>query len=424
MLTKSEQNVVDCVSAERVTALCRKLVSIPTVNPYSGDQAPSGEKAGLDFIEGVFKTMGAETSHIPCDDTAFDKYKILATKGRLTEGRHNVVAVFTFGTGKGPSILLDAHMDTVAVDSYDGNPFAAEVKDGKIYGRGSSDDKGGIAAITEAIRALLDSTEPLDGKVFCCTVTDEECDGAGRGSLSCLAHLPRPDMAVLIDGDHKHIQDGCNGVITANITVHGRAGHAAYGALNAIEQAFKLLPAFEAYRKQRGDFPGVMNIGVFQAGNHPANVPAVAHIGINMRTTLEDMEAARKVDGVDSGRLARKLFEKCINDVVSRDKTLSELPPVIHWTKDMPATSSSKVDPDFLEFCRQAYVDACGVTPHVGPLGGWGDLAHFLRDGVPTVGLGTGILGISHSANEAVTIQGLVDTSKAIALILKRKLGC
>lgn len=423
MLSKKEQTLIDSVNEERVVQLCRKLVSIPTVNPYSGDKNPSGEKEGLDYMEGVFKSMGAKVTHIPCDDGAFDKFQVLATKGRKNEGRHNVVAEFVFGNGNGPTVLMDAHMDTVAADSYDGNPFDPRLEDGYIYGRGTSDDKGGVAAMTEAVSVLLANPDGLNGRVLCCVVTEEECDGAGRGTISCIAHLPKPDAAILLDGDWGRLQDGCTGVITARVTVKGKSGHAAYGATNAIEQAIKLLPAFEAFRKLRGDLPGMFNFGVFQAGNHPANVPSQAVLAFNIKTTLDDMWAAMKTDGVDSGRKVRELFEHCINDVVSKEPSLRDLPPEIIWTKDMPATSSSKTSPEYFEFCRQAFADATSEEPVVGPLYGWGDLAHCLRAGIPTVGIGSGVRGLSHSANEKVSVAGLVSCAKVAALIVARKLG-
>ena len=177
MLTQREQTLLSTLNEERLLGLCRKLISIPTVNLYSGDKAPAGEKAGLDYMAELFRNMGAQVSRIPCDDSAFDKYQVLATKGRISEGRDNVVATFTFGDGNGPTILMDAHMDTVAVDHYIGEPFAAELKDGMIYGRGSSDDKGGVSAMTEAAQMLLASPEGLNGKLVCCVVSEEECDG-------------------------------------------------------------------------------------------------------------------------------------------------------------------------------------------------------------------------------------------------------
>lgn len=422
MLSNREQTLLATLNEERLVGLCRKLITIPTVNLYSGDKAPAGEKAGLDYMAELFRSMGAQVTRIPCDDAAFDKYNVLATKGRISEGRDNVVATFTFGDGNGPTVLMDAHMDTVAVDHYIGEPFAAELKDGLIYGRGSSDDKGGVSTMTEAARMLLASPEGLNGKLVCCVVSEEECDGAGRGSISCVAHLPKPDYAMVIDGGYGQVTDGCCGVVTARITVPGRAGHAANGAINAIEQALKLVPAFETFRNMRGNRPGTMNFGLFQAGDHPANVPNLATLAFNIKTNLQDMAAAKEKYGVDNGRLVRELFERCVFAIVDKDSSFEGLRPTITWTKDMPATLASALDPAFVEEFRAAYEDATGINPPVAPMQGWGDLAHFLRAGVSTVGLGAGA-GCAHAATEFTKVENLVGTARIAALAAFRKLS-
>lgn len=276
--------------------------------------------------------------------------------------------------------------------------------------------------MTEAAQMLLASSEGLNGKLVCCVVSEEECDGAGRGSISCVAHLPKPDYAMVIDGSYGQVTDGCCGVITARITVPGRAGHAAFGAINAIEQALKLIPAFETFRTLRGNQPGTMNFGVFQAGNHPANVPNVATLAFNIKTNLKDMAAAKEKYGVDSGRLVRVLFEKCVFDVVDNDPSFEGLRPTITWTKDVPATLASALDPAFVEGFRACYEDATGLNPPVAPMQGWGDLAHFIRAGVSTVGLGSGS-GCAHAATEFVDVSNLVNTSKVAALAAFRKLS-
>lgn len=420
MLTAQESALLVGVDEARMIALCQQLVRIPTVNPYSGDRAPAGEWEGLLAIEAVFKAMGATLSRLPCDDEAFARYRVLAPRGRQVEKRHNVVAEFVLGDGQGPTFLLDAHMDTVAVDKYDGDPFAGEWRDGCLHGRGTTDDKGGITVMVEAVRMLLAQPEGRRGKLVCCVVTDEESDGSGRGSLSCIAHLPKPDGALVIDGDCNCLQDGCTGVVTARVAVPGRTGHAAYGGLNAIEQAFKLLPALARFRELRGDRPGMFNFGVFQAGDHPANVPATAQLAFNIKTSLEDMRAAEARDGVDSGVLVRELFERCLAEAVAADETLRQLPPVVTWVKDLPATSTAAVAPDYLDFGQGAYLDATGTVPVVKPLGGWGDLAHFLRAGIPTMGIGPGTLGVAHTASERVAVADLVKTAKAVALMAAR----
>jgi acetylornithine deacetylase/succinyl-diaminopimelate desuccinylase-like protein len=423
-MTNAEQRILKAVSETRLVSLCRELVRLPTVSPYSGDRQPAGEMAGQQAIEEVLRGMGGRTTRVRCQDELFEAAGILAPHGRRTEDRPNIVARFPLGTGQGPVIVLAAHMDTVGVDHYEGEPFSADLHDGFVHGRGSSDDKQGVAVMVEAVRALLEAGVKGDGTLVCCSVVDEECDGAGRGSLACIDHLGSLDAAIVIDGSFGLLCQGCTGVVTAEITVAGRAGHAAQGqSINAIEKACALLPAFAAFRRERGDRPGDLNLGVFQAGDHPANVPNLARLALNLKTYPGDMEAARAAFGLDSGRLVREHFERCVRAQAEHDSFLRDLPPQVRWIKDAPATEQHGAQTAWCEALAQAFAATGLQRPAVGLLAGWGDLAHFIRAGIPTVGLGAGWPGAAHSACERVSVAHLVGTARGLALALHRLLS-
>ncbi len=424
MLDPPEEQVTGCVRESRVVERCRNLVRIPTVTPYSGDRSPSGELEGQRAVASILADLGARVEEVPCGDAAFDEAGILAPRGRILADRPNIVGTFTLGSGTGPAILLDAHMDTVAVDHYRGDPFSAELRDGCIHGRGSSDDKSGMAAMLEAVSALLESGNTYHGTVICCSVVDEECDGAGRGSLSCIRHLPAPDVAVVLDGSCDSIFDGCTGVVTAEITVHGRAGHAALGnSVNAIEQAVKLFPAFERFRVARGARSGEFNLGLFHAGDHPANVPDRARLAMNIKTLLSDMKAAEEQFGRPSGRLVREFFERCIAEATEGDPFFDRTPPEVRWVKDVPAAEAGEEASGLLGTMREAWRDLRGEEPRVATLAGWGDMAHFMNAGIPAVGLGCGFPGAAHGAEEKVRVEDLVRTARIVALALHRLLS-
>lgn len=420
MATPSPENrLVEHISRERLAEFCSGLVKIPTVSPYSGDRNPSGEWEGQLVVEQALAELGAHTERIPCRDEHFEAAGVLAPSGRQVNRRPNIIGTFRFGTGDGPVIVLDAHMDTVGVDHYRGNPFSGEIRDGFIHGRGSSDDKQGVSIMVEALRALRESDNPYHGTVICCSVVDEECDGAGRGSLACLDHLGSIDAALVLDGSVGGIWAGCTGVITAEILVSGRAGHAALGgSVNAIEKAVSLFPAFEAFRQARGNRPGEFNLGVFQAGDHPANVPNSARLAMNIKTLLADMQAAQQTYGRANGRLVRELLENCIANEVARDAFLRTTPPELRWIKDVPATTTGPESEAFVQTVAAISTRVRGTAPKIEPLGGWGDIAHFLRAGIPAVGLGAGFPGAAHSAVEKVAIQDIVDTTTIVALTL------
>ena len=424
MLNSTEARLLEVVSEDRLVSLCSRLVRTPTVSPHSGDRAPAGELAGQEMVEGVLQGLGAGTERVLCRDELFDRAGVLAPHGRQTEGRPNVVGSVTLGDGRGPVIMLDAHMDTVAVDHYEGEAVSGIVRDGFIHGRGSSDDKQGVSVMLEALRVLVSSGLGYRGRLICCSVVDEECDGAGRGTLACLEHVGRVDAVVVLDGARGMVYPGCTGVVTGEVVVAGRAGHAAQGtSVNAIEKAVALMPAFAAFREACGDLPGAMNLGVFQAGDHPANVPNRARMAFNAKTTQEDMEAARKAYGLDNGRLVRELFERCLDEGIRQDAFLREHRPQVRWIKDVPAAvQSAGAGLALCEAMAQAGADSGDERPGLGLLGGWGDIAHVIRAGIPAVGMGAGFPGAAHSATEKVAIRDLVGTARTLVLGLHRLL--
>ena len=424
MLTSAEQKLRDAVNEANLVRFCQELVRIPTVNPYSGDQKPSGESAGLAYIEEYCRKYGAEIIRIPCDDAACDRRDLLCPRGRQNENRENVAAKFVFGSGKGPVLMLDAHMDTVAAETFDGDPFSGELdEEGFIHGRGSSDDKSSVAMMMEVIRILCENPPAgLDGTLYCCFVTEEECDGSGRGSMACLDALPKPDAAIVLDGAFGTVLSGASGILTVRIEVPGKSGHAAYGAVSAIDQALKLAPAFAKFKSLRPAEPGMLNWGVFHAGNHPANVPELAVLGLNLRTLPADADASEAKYGVRSARLVRELFESCVAEAAADDPFLKDNPPRVIWVKDLPGEDCSPWAGDYLRQIREAWTDALEEAPPVSLLCGWGDLTHFIRAGIPSVGIGASFPGAPHSAGEKVRVTDLTKAARAAVVCVARVL--
>ena len=134
---------VDSLSDEMVE-VCRELVQANTVNPYSGDPNPGNELNGQVVLEPILKEMGAQTRMFDTPPDIYERMGVIGPKGRKFAGRPNLVGELTFGSG-GKRIIINGHMDTVAVAGMTIDPFSGEVKDGKIWGRGASDCKGNLA---------------------------------------------------------------------------------------------------------------------------------------------------------------------------------------------------------------------------------------------------------------------------------------
>jgi len=169
--------------------------------------------------------------------------------------------------GDGPTIALKAHQDTVPVDEaeWSFDPFAAEIHDGRVYGRGAVDSKGRIAAYAMAARVLEDTgLVPEDANVVLAITVDEETDGeAGPGYLARSGTL-RPDYAI-VEGNCESVWRTAFGVNQYRVSVSEEASHAGLASdagSNAIIGASRIVAALDRYASElTGRTSGVENFG-------------------------------------------------------------------------------------------------------------------------------------------------------------------
>ncbi len=187
-----------------VTELAQTLVRIPSVNP-DGDPGTdrTGEQACAEFVADFLRSLGAETELQP-----------------VQPGRPNVVGRFA-SPGK-PRLLLAPHTDTVSVAGMTIDPFAAEIRQGRLYGRGASDTKGPMAAMLWALRESRDLLSQVSHEVWFAGLMGEE---AGQDGAKALAAMEEFDFVVVgeptgLEVVFKHKVD-----VTARIVARGRAAH-------------------------------------------------------------------------------------------------------------------------------------------------------------------------------------------------------
>ena len=135
-------------------------------------------------------------------------------------GRMNVLGILS-GEDQGRSLMFNAHMDTVGVVGME-NPFAAQVHDGKMYGRGTQDMKASLAASITALKALLDSNTRLPGDLFLAAVADEEYFSLGTSDL--LKHCI-PDAAIVTEPTNMQIALAHRGWAWLEVETFGIAAH-------------------------------------------------------------------------------------------------------------------------------------------------------------------------------------------------------
>jgi acetylornithine deacetylase len=177
--------------------LLADLVGIPSVNP---DLVPgaAGETAIADFCAAWLSDHG------------FEVHRLEARRGRPS------VVGLARGSGGGPTLLLDGHYDTVTLEGYDGDPLGAERRDGKLYGRGAFDMKGGVAAMLVAAARAAEGG--LRGDLLVACVADEEYRSIGTEEV---ARNFRADGAIVTEPTHHDLVVAHKGFAWFEVVVRG-----------------------------------------------------------------------------------------------------------------------------------------------------------------------------------------------------------
>jgi acetylornithine deacetylase len=428
--------------SDEMVEICQKLVRVNTVNPYSGDPNPGNELNGQIILKPILEDMGAKTRMFEPPPDIYNRMGVIGPKGRKFEGRPNLVGEFTFpplgkkipplvkgGKGGfedpgGKRIIINGHMDTVAVAGMEIEPFSGEVRDGKIWGRGSSDCKGNLATGLIAIKALLSVADSLSGSVVYESVMDEECSGSGAGTLTCCHEGYTGDMAIVVDGSGLTITHGCGGCLTADVTVLGQGGHAARGGVSAIDKGLIIKGAIDNFKRERESrYPdSKVNLGIFNSGVHSAMVPSSAYLSLNIVYGLEEAERA-KAEGLKFGGIqVREVFEHAVRDCEQKDEWLREHRSQMEWVKDLLPFETSKDDP-LVQGLRSTFIDTLGTEPEVSTMSAWLDGAwiyHFAN--TPTVSFGAGKEGTAHADVEYIVIEDMKNCAKVLACFLYKQL--
>jgi len=402
----------------------QELVRIDTRNLYCGDSDAPGEAAGQDYLEPVLRELGGRTRLFDCPDDIYERMDVIGPADRDFSGRPNLVAEWDFGDG--PRVIVNGHMDTVGVQGMDIDPFAAEVRDGAIWGRGTSDCKGGLTVGVEAIGMLLDAGLDLRGSLVFESVVEEESSGSGAGTLACLDAGYAGDVAIFVDGNGLAITLGCGGCLTADLTVRGREGHAARGTgVSAIDKGVLVKQAIDEFRREReGARPDCrVNIGIFRAGTHAAVVPGSAYMSLNIVYAVEEAEAAREAGHPWGGAPIRERFEEVIRQAEAGDPWLAEHPTEIVWVKDLVPFDQ----PDDEPWARRlggVVREVLDREPVFDRMVAWTDAAFPVAlGGIPTMLFGPALAGEPHGPAEHIMIDDMVACTAALAAFLADVLG-
>ncbi|MFE4714224.1 ArgE/DapE family deacylase [Paenibacillus sp. NPDC056722] len=409
---------------DEIISFLQQLIQIPSVNPWFFDEpGPSKEKDVQEFIADKLTKLGADIELWEPVADDLKQYEGMAGyyPGRDFQGRPNLAA--TFGAGEeGKSLLLFGHIDVVKAGSkWTVDPFGAEIIDGKLYGRGTVDMKGGVAAMIMAVAAILRSGAKLKGPVIVGTVVDEET--GGMGALDFIHHGYRADGCILTEPTSLTIAPLCRGILWGKIKVQGRSGHIEMpqadwqdgGAVDAIKKARLILEQFDhlnadwAVRKTHPylSIPCQVHVAQFNAGEYPTSFANEAEIVFNAQYLPSERD-----DKLMGGHVKKEL-EDFIYNIAKSDPWLSQNLPEIEWLVDADCAETD-VEHHFVQTCVQS-LHSIGLEGKIEGLGFHTDMGWPVNVGIPTVNFGPGDPSLAHHSDEFTPVNEVIDAVKMIA---------
>jgi succinyl-diaminopimelate desuccinylase len=410
------ENIFKAIDERRdeLVDLTRALIRFPTVNPPGEAYRPCAEFIGDRLRARGFTVDYVHAAGTPGDNERYPRINVIARRA---------------GGVPGPCVHFNSHIDVVqSGGGWTIDPFAAVVKDGRVYGRGACDMKGGLAASIIAVEALIESAATLPGTLEISGTVDEE--SGGYGGVHYLAERgwfspPRVDHVIIPEPlNVDRVCIGHRGVWWAEIETHGRMAHGSMPFLGdcAVRHMHAVVDRFERdlYPKlaaRHTDMPVVpsgarhstLNINSIHGGQaempgYPAPVvPDSCRMVIDRRLLIEESIDAAKGEVrelLDQLVKDRAGFRYSIRDIFEVRPTMADRDgPVARCT----AAAIRRVigrEPEFI--CSPGTYD----QKHIDRVG-------KLRD---CIAYGPGILDLAHQPDEYVVIEDMVNSAKVMAL--------
>lgn len=373
------------VNEQSLQYFLEELIRIESVNPdLSGDG--SGEREMARYIGKYLEEMGLDVRYHD-----------------LREKRINVVTILK-GSGGGKSIMLNGHMDTVGVARMEIDPFVPECKNGRVYGRGSLDMKGGLAAQILAVQFLVESQIDLKGDVVLACVADEE--HASIGTEAILKEYSA-DAAVICEPTNLGIVISHKGFAWTRIEVFGKAAHGSLPEMgvDAITKAGKVLTEIEnlgrnKLKQKRHPLLGSPSIhaSLISGGIGLSTYPDYCKIELERRT----------LPGEDKATVSEEI-QGILRGVKSRDDQFKAKSEVFFAR---PAYEISASEP-IVKSLSRAYQLIQGEESQFLGMGGWIESALLAEAGIPTVIFGPSGEG-AHASVEYVDFDSVVRTTEIL----------
>lgn len=380
------------VSAEEVVEICRDLVRAPSPNP------PGDEREVAKVAESWLDRLG-----LPCE-------RVEAEPGRVS-------LVSSWGRGNGKTLLFNGHYDVVPVDDaeeWPHPPYEGRVADGKLYGRGSTDMKAGIASCLAAVAGLQRAGVEPDGKLRLQFVADEEALGSlGTKVLVDSGYCDGVDEAVVGEPTDLHLVTAERGAAWFKIVTEGVSAHGSTPQLgtNAIEHMAKVIPTIAGMRfRKLHELLGAptVNVGMIRGGSKVNMVPDHCEIEIDRRTIPGETE--EEVLGE---------FEAVLDDLRSEHPDLKARIADVSWAEPCECPEGATMVSELASARDDLRVEGS----ELGYMGATDARFLITEANIPTAIFGPGDVRLAHTRGENVRVDQLADAARIYALAFGRFLG-
>lgn len=390
--------VVSFVDEQEVVRLTQELVRIPSV--YRPDQPGGNEERVALFVADHLRNMGLEVYY-----------------EEVVPGRPNVIAIYDSGR-PGKTLLFEAHTDVVTegdreVWSYD--PFGAAIANGRIYGRGSCDTKGNLAAAICAVKAIQRSKQPFAGKILLCIPCDEEGMMIGIKDFIRRGWADQVDAAIICEPEENQLCITQKGAMRAILRTFGKMAHGAMpltGINPNTRMARAILELEELERKE------MARLGEHPMLGWPSITPTILQAPVKgdpqinvvpdqCMTTLD----IRTVPGQHHDVLQAEM--QAILQRLGRED--DKFRATLEVIEERPWTLTA-MEEEVVKAVASSYREVTGKEPVYNGVPGATDGTFLHKAGIPILTTGAGDRHIPHHADEYVDIAQLVESTQLFAL--------
>ena len=393
----NKRELIEQIDGAAVIALAQELVRIPSENP------PGEEAAVTKRVEAYLLDLDIPVQII-----------------EAAPGRPNLLAEIS-GTSSGPRVLFNGHTDVVpAGPGWDRPPYSGDIEDGKLYGRGACDMKGGLAAILSVAKLFREHDIQLNGALQFAIVADEEAGGRfGTGYLVENGHI-QADMAIVAEPSDFKLSVSEGGVLWMELSTRGTLTHTinAKSAINAVQKMAHVIVRLEQEAKALGDV---------EHEKHGSPVLTVNVVNGGLKTNLIPDECTALVDfrfppGIDMTiPEARERIEAILDELRARDPDL-EVSVVFN---EIAHPFEQEEDTAIVHALRSAAGQILGREPEWWREGKKltiptddSDVYHlWAKGGIPSIYFGPGRLAQCHTVNEWILTEDIEKAARIFALL-------